>query len=554
MNTISTLVKMQLKEKLNKRGSSSAATTLRIIFKAILAIFKFAIASVACFALFYVAKIYQALGTSIVPNSFMAFIFSVLFVISLISCTVRITKAIYFAKDNVILLTLPCTPSQVFLSKLLVFFTQELKKNMLFFVPMFLGYFLAHGHPVIFYPWIFLCFVFISVFTVAFGAFLSIPAMWIATVLRQRKILQAVLIVLGFALVVIALFVVINSIPQELDLRKGWKEVGTSLGKFFENFANSTPALYYITKMLTGEMVVGNFAVTFEFGAVDMLVKLALLILAIAVLFLLCIIVVNPLFYSMASKPFEYLKAKVKARPNKARRSWVAPFHTEVIKTLKDSSKLAYGVGLMVATPVLVFILNTIFTAMPTDDFGQKLITASNILIILLIALNANSYAASVFSRDGRSAYLIKVQPKNPTALLLAKLFPTTVFCVLSFVLTAVSMICFSGFAVLDTLAMIIGTFFVYLAHLLHSAELDIINPHTEIYAAVGEYENDPNEIKSSSLAFTLSFVIAAFMLLLLFKESILRVCIKFAIVALLAFSYKLFLFFTNIKLYYKEK
>ena len=106
----------------------------------------------------------------------------------------------------------------------------------------------------------------------------------------------------------------------------------------------------------------------------------------------------------------------------------------------------------------------------------------------------------------------------------------------------------------LDTLAMIIGTFFVYLAHLLHSAELDIINPHTEIYAAVGEYENDPNEIKSSSLAFTLSFVIAAFMLLLLFKESILRVCIKFAIVALLAFSYKLFLFFTNIKLYYKEK
>jgi hypothetical protein len=82
---------------------------------------------------------------------------------------------------------------------------------------------------------------------------------------------------------------------------------------------------------------------------------------------------------------------------------------------------------------------------------------------------------------------------------------------------------------------------------------LDIIHPHTEIYAAVGEYENDPNELKSSSMAFTTSFLIALLILLLLFKESIAAVCIKFAIVGLLALVYRAFLFFTNIKLYYKE-
>ena len=305
--------------------------------------------------------------------------------------------------------------------------------------------------------------------------------------------------------------------------------------------------------MLTGEIVYTDFSIIFNFPILATILRFAVLLASSVLLLALSIIIVNPLFYSMARKPFEYLKAKVKPKRNKARRSNLAALHVEILKTLKDSSKLAYNVSLMVSTPILIFILNTVFAAMPTDEFGNKLIIASNILIILLISLNANSYAASIFSRDGRSAYLIKVQPKNPTSLLLAKLFPTTVFCTISFSLTAISMIFFSGFAVVDTLALIVGAFCIYIAHLLYSAGLDIINPHTEIYAAVGEYENDPNEMKSSSTAFTLSFILAVLMLLLLFKESISAVCIKFALIAVIALVYRSFLFFTNIKLYYKE-
>lgn len=552
MNTISTLVKMQLNEKLGKRNKTGNPT-LRVLSTALSTTLKFAFATTACWLLFTFANVYTLFASSVVPNTFIAFLFCVLFSISVFSCTVRLTKAIYFSKDNVILLTLPCTPTQVFLSKLIVFFIYELKKSLMFFIPIFIGYFIAHGHPILFYPWVFICFVFISVLTVAMGAFLSIPAMWIANIFRQRKILQAIVIISGFTLAVLALFFIISSIPQELDLRKGWKEFRVVLLNFFNAFAESCPAFYHLTRMLTGEIIYTDFSILFDFPILATLIRFAVLLASSLVLILLSIIIVNPLFYSMASKPFEYLKAKVKPKRNKARRSSLAAVHVEFLKTIKDSSKLAYNVGLMVATPVLIFVLNTVFAAMPTDEFGNKLIVASNILIILLVSLNANSYAASIFSRDGRSAYLIKVQPKNPTSLLAAKLFPTTIFCTFSFVLTAISMIFFSGYEFIDTFALIFGAFCIYIAHLLYSAELDIIHPHTEIYAAVGEYENDPNELKSSSMAFTTSFLIALLILLLLFKESIAAVCIKFAIVGLLALVYRAFLFFTNIKLYYKE-
>lgn len=192
---------------------------------------------------------------------------------------------------------------------------------------------------------------------------------------------------------------------------------------------------------------------------------------------------------------------------------------------------------------------------MPTTQFGDTLIIACNILIILLISLNSSSYAASVFSKDGRSAYLIKVQPKDPTPLLIAKILPTAFFCIISFITTAACLISFSNFAAVDVIFMMLGIFFVYGAHLLYSAELDILNPHTEIYAAIGDYENDPNEIKSSSAAFLISFFIAAAtVLLILVDEPIGAVCIKLMVVGLLAFVYRTYLFLTNIKLFYKEK
>lgn len=557
MNTLITLVKMQLKEKLNFRelnlnGKAVSHTVTNVLFM----IVKFIFATLMCSAVFLWVGILPMFSFSTaIPDTFMAFLFSLMLLLSVFSCTVRLTKAMYFSRDNTVLLTLPCTPTQVYLSKIIVFFLFELKKNVSFLVPMFVGYFITQGHEFIFYPWLIICFFLVSLLTVAIGAFLSIPAMWIATIFRQRKSLHAIATVLLLTVATIALFYAMSLIPENesLDLRTGWTSIRLKVDELLSAFAVNFSLLYDLCRLITGEFV-DTGAGMFIFPIATMLVRLAFLILASAATICLGVLVVNPIFYTMASKPFEYLKAAVAPRKNRVRGSVCAPIYTEMVKSFKDSTRTAFNVGLLLSTPTLVFFLNKLFAAMPTNDFGDKMIISFNILIILLVALNSNSHAASIFSRDGRSAYLIKVQPKNPTALLVAKLLPTAIFCVGSFVATSCVLLTSSNLTLTDVLFLMLGVLFIYLAHLLYSAELDIINPHTEVYAAIGEYENDPNELKSSSLAFLLSFLIAGATILLLFEESIASVCPKLAIVGLLAFAYRAYLFFTNIKLYYKEK
>ncbi len=556
MNNIATLARMQLKEKLlfQKSGFKIKAISSALL-TVITTLIKFVFSSVVCWGLYTVAMVFSIFGTMThVPDTFMSFLFTVLLALSVISCTARLTKALYFSRDNVILLTLPATPTQVFLSKIAVFFIFELKKSAAFLIPVFIGYFLAHGHSIGFYPWLIVCFILISVLTVALGAFLSIPVAFVANFFRQRKYLQIIATVLAVVAVIVGLFYFVSVIPGKLDLRVGWHSLGLEIQALLNAFAESYSLFYDLTRMIIGESVVTEFSMTYAFPVDVMLLRFGVLLLASMALFVLCIVVVNPIFYSMSSKPFEYLKSSVKPKKNIVRGSGFAAIYTEFLKSVKDSSRTASNIMIAVSIPVLAFVSNLIFSAMPTTDFGNKLIFACNLLLILLVSLNSSSYAASIFSRDGRSAYLIKIQPKSPTLLLIAKLLPTTIFCIFSFILTGILLVSFSKLVITDVIFLMLGVAFVYLAHLFYSAELDLINPHTEIYAAVGEYESDPNEIKSSSAAFILSFLVAALLFLLLFKEDIGSVCLKFAGVALLACVYRAYLFVSNIKLYYKEK
>ena len=555
MSTLITLVKMQLKEKLNYRGLSlDVKKAVRIILGALIWVLKFALSIAACSViLFLVGKLplFEEMGR--VPDTFMSVLLTAMLFLSVCSCTVGLTKAMYFSRDNAVLLTLPCKPIEVYLSKLIIFFFFELKKNFTFIIPLFVAYFITHGHDFIFYPWLLACFLLISVMTVAIGALLSIPAMWISNVYRLHKSLQTFSIILAVSATIAALFFSVSLIPDDLNLRTNWDYIFLQIQEFLHFYADNLTPLYDLARMIVGEAVpVGpSIIVTFPIGAT--LLRFALLLLITLALLILGLVIVQPMFYAMASKPFEYLKNQVKPKKNRALPSWFTCAYNEFLKVVKDTGRLFSNIVIMISVPLLIFLLNSLFIAMNTDTFGDQMIVSFNVLIILLVVLNANSYAASIYSRDGRSAYLIKVQPKNPLTLLIAKLLPTTVFCMISFILTFAVLLSTTPLVFFDAACLILAIIFIYLAHLLYSAELDVMNHHTEVYAAIGEYENDPNELKSTAYAFFISFAVTGLTLLLLMENGS-PVYPKLLLIGLCAFAYRARLFFSKVKVYYKEK
>lgn len=565
MNNLITLVKMQLKEKLNlKAKKAEGISAFRLLVTVLFAVLKFAVITAIFVVMLFLIN-YLGIFNLVqrTPTTVMSIVFGVMLIASIISCTAGLTKAIYFSRDNAILLTLPCRPIQVFLSKLIIFFAYELKRNFNFMIPLFVAFFILHGYSFGAYIWLLVCFVFISMFTVAIGALLSIPAMWVSNIFRQNRYLQIGTLVVTVSALIVGLFYAVSLIPKNLDLLASWPLITMDIQELTNIvYPEKVKWFYYMTTMFLGEGLL--YA---EFPVVPTLIKFAILLGSTAAMLGLVLLIVLPLFYGMASKPFEYLKKQVKPRQNRVHSKKTTTFVTEMITAIKNPTRMFSNVGILIATPLLTFLLNRLFFAMNTDELGDTLVIGFNILIILLIVLNANTPIASIYSRDGRAAYLIKTQPTNPDILLFSKLIPDALFCLISLVATTVILIISSNLGWLNAVTLMLGIIFIYFAHLLYCAELDIMNPQYEIYATVGASDSNPNENKATLSAFLISFLVAGVGILLLidkseivkpieFTETIVldSVYIKFFLIGLASMLYRTFLYFSKIKLYYKEK
>ena len=181
------------------------------------------------------------------------------------------------------------------------------------------------------------------------------------------------------------------------------------------------------------------------------------------------------------------------------------------------------------------------------------MIVAFNVLIILLIALNANTYASSIFSREGRSSYLIKTQPSKYPILILSKLLPNTVFVLTSLTATYVILLFTTPISDSDTTILMLSIGMTYLAHMLYCADQDLMNPQVELYATVGSSEVNKNEMKATVSAFSIAFIVAALSFVLLLGVGM-SVYLKFIVISFAVLLYRVWIFFSNLRVYYKEK
>ena len=552
MKSLFILVMMQLKEQMNfRRLKGEKAKLFGTLLTVVTAIIKFAAVTALCYAFLLVAKWLGLFSFADypIPDTVISIVFSVMLLVSIVSCTVGLTKAMYYARDNAVLLTLPCTPLQVYLSKLIIFFIFEIKRNLSFLVPLFTAYYLSHGYETWTYAWMLFCMIWVSLFTVSIGAIFSIPAMWIANFFRQHKWMQISTLVVAIAAATFALFFGISLIPENIDILAAWDVIFWDIQDFLTAYAKNFSALYDLTRMLLGNNE--NLSIIFRFDTT----ALRFLVLAGSTMIALGIglLIVRPLFYKMASTPFEYLKKAVKPKKNKVRSALSSSIHTNFLVTIKNTTDIYTNVGILISVPMLIYFLNKIFLAMKTREMGDHMVIAFNILIMLLIVLNSNCAISSLYSRDGRSSYLIKTLPSNYTMPIVTKLLPNATFGVLAIFATWGVLAITLPLKTSEIAMIIVSITMIYIAHLFYSAQLDLMNPQNQLYSSVGSSVSNPNETKSTVWAFVISFITAGIIFFLL-TEKRGNVYPKLLLVSTAAFVYRTNMFFQMLKLYYKEK
>lgn len=592
MKSLYILVMMQLKEQMNlSRHNDEKKKFFLNLLSVVGEIAKFAAVTVLCFAFMYAGGILGVGGiSSYIPDTMISFVFSIMLIMAMISCTFGLTKSLYYARDNAVLLTLPCTPIQVYLSKLIIFFFFEIKRNFSFLVPMFIAYFIHRNMAAGSFSfkdsptydnlpfsilWLIAVVVVLSLCTVAIGAILSIPAMWIANFYRQHKKLQITSVVITVIAVVSGFVAILFAIPKDIDIARDWTQIFTFVneeiieGFYIKNF----DFLYQLSKLILGD--IGTSAIA-EYTFAVTATRFGILFGIAAVTLGLGFLLVRPLFYKMASTPFEYLKKEVKPKKNRKKGRLFSSIYTNYLIILKNSNEIFYNLGILFSVPMLIFVLNTMFKSMDVSTNGFYMIVAVNILIVLIILLNSNCTFASIFSRDGQSRYLIKTIPANYSLPIITKMIPNMTFAVLSGIATSFVFYFTIGpgamvekvieetqeivmvprdpaLKLTEVILLSVGILFIYVAHALYSAELDLMNPKHQLYASVGSSVSNPNEMKSTTTAFLIPFFIAGAILLLLFEQKG-WVFEKLLAVSAAVLAYRIWMFFTTLRLYYKEK
>ena len=547
MGGLKTLCKMQLKDRINLSFLKSVKQT---IFKVVLSLLKFALITAVIYFGFYILS-YLRLVSLLpgVPENLFEVIFTCLMLLSIIVCSFGLVKTLYFAKDNFMLLTMPVDRTKVFLSKLIVFYIYEFIRNLNYFLPLLVAYGLINKMPFYYFFWLVLAMFIITLIPVCIGALLSIPLMYIQNFVKSYKFLEYTLVVVLIAGVSVGLILVINSIPANFDLIGTW---GTTFWNI-QNFLNTFNKIFMPFTWMSIAIVGKRYGISNNLFRLEQWISILIILGGIAIIFGLTYLLVRPMYFHMASTPFEYKKDKVtKTIPNKKQNAFWSGVVKDFKLNFRTPSKFYSLVAVIIGLPTSIFLLNKIYSAMDTRLTGTNMSIAFNILLILLIALSSNTMLAHVYSEEGNARYQLKTNPKPQMNSLVSKLVINVIGMTLSILITVIIFASFLKINVLNTILIFVFIESLYLGHMLHSVELDIMNPQTQRYQTEGDNLSNPNDIKSVIFAFLIS-IIFAFITYFLISENMNIVWTKVMLVAVVYMLIRTWLFVNKVKVYYKE-
>ena len=547
MNSLKILVAMQLKDKIDFSAFKNWKTAL---FKSIWTVVKFLVITAGLYIAFSVLSMLRLIDLSAgIPDKFLLVIFTLMMFLSILGATIGLVKSLYYAKDNQLLLTMPTSRVNIFFSKLIVYFLYECIRNITFILPLFIAYGIVNGYGFLYFLWLFPSILVLTGVTISVSALLSIPAMFISNFFRNFKVLQYIVIVLLVGLGIYALVTIINLIPADLNIVETWGTIFWEIQTFLDRFGQIFIPFAYLMEMIVGI----RYGVSHTMFHLNQWLCFLGAIGTIVVLLGICYLVVRPLFYKIASSPFEYKKNNnVKPKKNHKRNSFISAVLKETKVIFRTPEKFYTLIGLAIGMPIAILLLNRIYNAMDTRLIGTYMTVIFNLLMIMLLALSSNTLMAKTYSEEGASSYLIKTNPESYFTSLVAKLVPNAIISTISIIVTCIIYGKFGGnFVNVPLLIIAVESF--YLAHLLWSAELDFMNPQNAQYASTGTHTNNPNEIKSTLYMFLIAIVVAIATKLIL-PEGVLTFYLKFMIIGLGLLALRLYLYIMKIKVYYREK
>lgn len=460
-------------------------------------------------------------------------------IISIVTCVGSMMDVLYNSKENTMLLAFPCNYNEVFISKIIVFALEEIKKSCFFILPFLISYGMISDGGAAYWAQLIPLWIFIVLFPVLFSAIISIPAIFVKKFLGNHPVLFGVLVALllggVFALVTYAL----SFLPTPVKLVA-----------FYNTFMNAFRAiLIKINKFSLFYQLIGKGM----FGKWVYMTFPVIAAIFVAVM-LLCFFVAMPFYFKAASSSAEHSTGG-HHKVGKTRFSglFMTFFRKEVKLMFRSSKSLNSALSIILVFPIISYVMNFIVAAVKTNLYGDYMTIAFNVMITLSLLSTYNANCASAISQEGSEFAILKAAPSDTRLATWAKLALTAIVDVLA-VLTMCLVITFTTTLPAQDILLMAGIILpVSLGNVLWSFQIDLLNPKINDYAVKGDAVVDnPNVAKALIFGFLISTLIGAVSLLLLI-DNYASGWARIYLIGYAFFGIRLYLYKNYLKVYFND-
>ncbi len=561
---IYTLTTMQIKAQTKKINKTRGRKALSFVLQALLFI-----------GLIFAVRLFLSLFITIFQVSFftnyrtLTAYLLIMQVISIITCTIGMMNTMFLSKDNTILLSFPCRHEEVFISKLLVYYFKEFKKN-LFAVTTFMVAFgimqtnsILNDYTVNKPLWFILTALYsfiLPLIPVLIGSLISLPLSQIKRLSQTNSVFELISQVLVYGFIYLIVILVVLKLPEEIAV----------ITKY-TTFINTVKNLIY---------KLSDFGLYLKFFINTMiqrkvLLNLMFIGLIVIVGILLTTLIIMPFYFKIASFSMESAKmSKHKNNANSNKTIFFTFFRKELKISIRDLTSTLSSYSLLFIMPAFMLLVLSIYSRLKLNpSMANQYVSVFALFFVFAFSFLNNERSSTALTREGSEYILIKTSPNKTQNIVWGKaimeIIYTTVFLTFSFGLLRLLMWIFkiSYLASPITIGNIkLDMYFVsYLIALItniglvfDSVTLDIKNPYIAEYATTNSIKDNKNVFTSEvnglflALIFTVVIAIAGIVKYKLFPYSFLFL-LGFSILYALFKSYMLkkniYAFFDDIEL-----
>ena len=404
-NKIFVLVMMQLKDKwniswkANKKAALIKSVSYILVFAAMIFIVHLILdLSATRLGIFMTQRI---------PLNAMLPILLVVVFFETFSTLIGLTKALFFSKDNSVLITYPVKFNYLFISKVIVYYIDALKKSCMLLLPLFISFGMIYSYGVAYYFFIvFMDLVFVA-FIVLLCGVLSIPTYYVLRFLEKYKIIKYAFSFIVVGALIFGTIKLIGLIPENINIVREYEQFSMGLNKFLYWFKE-----HFFVTAAVGQMFFGVLqGLTMRAFSVYSWSVMLCLIAATGVLLVSNMLLAKPFYRRTISTNSKDSSTGKKVRKNHRLFKWISVLHYEFVRNFRDEKIVIASIICVVAMPLISLFANRFYNSFTTRSLGDTLIYVFNFLFIMIVVTSHNTSSSYIFSKDGPSWTVNKTMP-----------------------------------------------------------------------------------------------------------------------------------------------